>query len=47
MRTSESKSSNAKQIETENGNMTQPLTPGPAHSKDTIDHDGDSLSREE
>ena len=47
MRTSESKSSNAKQTETENGNTTQPLTPGPAHFRDTTDHDGDSLSREE
>ena len=27
--------------------MMQPLTPGPAHSKDTIDHDDDSLSRKE
>ena len=39
MKTSENKNSNAKPIETENGNMMLPLTPGPVHSRDTTEHD--------
>ena len=37
MKTSESKSSNAKLTETENGNTTPPPTPGPAHSNHTTE----------
>ena len=37
MRTSENKNSNARPIETENGNTTPPPTPGPAHSNPTTE----------
>ena len=42
-KTSESKNSNAKPTETENGNTMLPPTPGHAHSRDTTEHSDDRL----